>query len=188
MEIKKMFERVDVLRDKYYFSIREVNPPWQDRVYLDDKSLRVFEMSGQADKMENVTEIFASLCRLMSKDWPGIHVKLYLDENEKNFTRFRQLAYAVKDEGKLEVAISPKLESMSHLIILGVLAHELGHILDFSVPRAQLAFFCGKLPETPERRADVIAEAVFGFGISYDKNDIQTIGSGTRPRPERLGL
>lgn len=70
--------------------------------------------------------------------------------------------------------------------------HELGHVLDFSTDAAVLnGWALGRgvcLPDTPERRADALCEAVWGAPIFYDKDDVQTLTSGQRPRPARLGL
>lgn len=70
----------------------------------------------------------------------------------------------------------------------GVVRHEVGHIIDFSVPPWWLEQTIPHLPTTPERRADRIAAWVWGGVIGYDTEDVQTILGGTAPRPERLGL
>jgi hypothetical protein len=69
-----------------------------------------------------------------------------------------------------------------------ILRHEIGHIVDFSVPSHFLASLISGLPATPERRADGIASWLWGETISYDAEDVQTLRLGTSPRPERLGL
>jgi len=70
--------------------------------------------------------------------------------------------------------------------------HELGHVLDFSTDATVLndwALGRGvRLPDTPERRADALCEAVWGEPIFYDEQDVQTLTAGARPRPARLGL
>jgi len=138
--------------------------------------------------VETVTLTFAWLCKIVESDWPGIRVRLYLDSDQKSFKKFRQVAYAVRDRSGLRVAVSPRLESMPKSVITGVMAHELGHIVDFAVAQEGLKQSYGRLPETPERRADAIAERLFGLKISYDKYDLETTGPGTRPRPKHLGL
>jgi hypothetical protein len=69
-----------------------------------------------------------------------------------------------------------------------ILRHEIGHLVDFSVPSHFLSSTIAHLPETPERRADAIATWLWGDLIRYDEDDVQTLASGTSPRPERLGL
>ena len=69
-----------------------------------------------------------------------------------------------------------------------ILRHEIGHIVDFSVPSATLLEWCPGISTTPERRADEIAAWLWGNRINYDAEDIQTLRDGVHPRPERLGL
>jgi hypothetical protein len=74
----------------------------------------------------------------------------------------------------------------------GVIRHEIGHVLDLTIPAAHMdrwAFSRGvALPQTPERRADAIAHAVWNSPIAYDRDMVQTTGRGTCPRPVHLGL
>ena len=73
-----------------------------------------------------------------------------------------------------------------------IVRHEIGHIVDFSTESAPLnAWAEGRgieLASTREQRADGIAEAIWGGRIYYNESDVQTLVSGTSPRPERLGL
>jgi hypothetical protein len=69
-----------------------------------------------------------------------------------------------------------------------ILRHEIGHIIDFSVPPHVLQLWCPDLAETPERKADQIAGWIWGSPIFYDAKDVQTLRPGISPRPERLGL
>lgn len=69
-----------------------------------------------------------------------------------------------------------------------ILRHEIGHIVDFSIPSATLLEWCPGIASTPERRADEIAAWLWGDRINYDAEDIQTLRDGVHPRPERLGL
>jgi hypothetical protein len=71
--------------------------------------------------------------------------------------------------------------------------HELGHVIDYGTERTALDTWAASrgvvLPDTPERRADAVCEAVWGAPIFYDEEDVQTVlPGGVRPRPERLGL
>jgi hypothetical protein len=69
-----------------------------------------------------------------------------------------------------------------------VVRHEIGHIIDFSVPGWWLEQSIPALPTTPERRADRIAAWIWGAVIGYDTEDVQTLFGGVAPRPEHLGL
>lgn len=59
--------------------------------------------------------------------------------------------------------------------LVGLIRHELGHLADTHVRQSG-----------SERRADAIAKKVTGQAIRYDRDDIQTVGSGVSPRPRRL--
>lgn len=73
-----------------------------------------------------------------------------------------------------------------------IIRHEIGHIVDFSADKDQLNAWAqgrgAQLPNTPERRADCLAEILWGQRIRYNEADVQTLGEGVVPRPERLGL
>lgn len=69
-----------------------------------------------------------------------------------------------------------------------IIRHEIGHIVDFSLPPHVLAGWWPNLVSTPERRADQIAACIWGDVIRYDDEDIQTLLAGAFPRPKRLGL
>ena len=73
-----------------------------------------------------------------------------------------------------------------------IVRHEIGHIVDFAVtPLALDAWAVERnfhLPQTRERRADTIAQILWGQPIYYDEELVQTLENGTTPRPEALGL
>jgi len=74
----------------------------------------------------------------------------------------------------------------------GVVRHEIGHVLDLTIPAPRLDSWAAqrgyRLPHTDERRADAIAEAVWRHPISYDRDLVQSTGPGHYPRPLHLGL
>jgi hypothetical protein len=74
----------------------------------------------------------------------------------------------------------------------GLVRHEIGHILDFLFEPRELDRWAVergvKLPSTPERRADSIAEAVWGQKLKYDADTVQSTRYGSSPRPTHLGL
>jgi hypothetical protein len=74
----------------------------------------------------------------------------------------------------------------------GVLRHEIGHVVDMTVPKAKVDAWAAqrgyRLPHTDERRADAIAEAIWGEPIRYDADLVQSTHYGVAPRPEHLGL
>ena len=78
----------------------------------------------------------------------------------------------------------------------GVLRHEIGHVVDHLIEPVKLNWFASRkwglrLPDTDERRADLIAEGIWGTPIYYDTDlFVQTTSpnGSTFPRPEWLGL
>lgn len=74
----------------------------------------------------------------------------------------------------------------------GIVRHEFGHVLDLCLPSRSVdrwALQRGiRLPHTDERRADAIAQAVWGEPILYDKDLVQSTSTGVSPRPRHLGL
>jgi hypothetical protein len=74
----------------------------------------------------------------------------------------------------------------------GLLRHELGHMVDYVVPRKRLDAWGRSrgvpLAATDERRADDIARAVWGEPIRYDDDLVQSTRHGVSPRPKHLGL
>lgn len=74
----------------------------------------------------------------------------------------------------------------------GIVQHELGHVVDLTTPKATLdrwALSQGiQLPSTEERRADALAQAIWGKPIRYDDDLVQSTHRGTFPRPVHLGL
>lgn len=74
----------------------------------------------------------------------------------------------------------------------GLIRHEIGHIVDFLAKPKQLDRWAQsrgyRLPSTPERRADAIAECIWLEPILYDHDTVQSTRVGQAPRPEHLGL
>lgn len=99
----------------------------------------------------------------------------------------RQFGYC-KDGQPIIIAFAAKVEQLPEHNIRGLMRHEFGHALDFRYGRRPLEKVLGvKLSPMTERRADQIAEAVFGEPIEYDQKLIQCVDcGGVSPRPRRL--
>lgn len=99
----------------------------------------------------------------------------------------RQFGYCM-DGDPIVIAFAAKIEGQPVAYIRGLMRHEFGHAVDFRYGKKHLEKLFGqKLPDGVERRADVIAELIFGDPIEYGKLDIQCIGCGGKPvRPKRL--
>lgn len=91
----------------------------------------------------------------------------------------RHVAHAEElDDGTVEIVLSPRLKTMPLDNVHGVIAHELGHAIDY--------LYDFDLSERDhELRADAIAERVFDVQVNYDEDMIQTLGPGIR-RPRGL--
>lgn len=96
-----------------------------------------------------------------------------------DFPKARNMAYCTRDDdtGELTIVVAPKLLLGDTPRVEGVLRHEFGHAL---------LFFWGHL-DHGERDADNVAEQVFGDPIFYDRETVQTLCEGLRPRPAYLG-
>lgn len=92
----------------------------------------------------------------------------------------------------IELVLAHKMKDLAEPNIEAILRHEIGHMIDWLLDSEFLNGLAASrgvsLPSTLERRADAIAELVWGDAIFYDGRMIQILGSGTKPRPENLGL
>jgi hypothetical protein len=79
-------------------------------------------------------------------------------------------------DGRIRIVVAPKFLDAPRHRQEALIAHELGHATLMLLNRMQHT----------ERDADTVAEALFGVRISYDAEDVQTTGRGTRPRPNHL--
>jgi len=74
------------------------------------------------------------------------------------------------------INLSPKIIGEPRHRVCALLMHELGHVL---------LMRDGDYTHS-ERYADEIAELCFGVPIYYDKEGVQTLNTGIRPRPNHL--
>jgi hypothetical protein len=133
--------------------------------------------------------------RLLSETksfFPAFSCRL-LEGDPKDFPHKRNCAmcmYLDSEDGRvIDIFVAPKVLSMGKGRQEGLLRHEFGHAVEFHAGVAGVRKKVGeRLPRGVERRADVIAERMFGAHIYYDRDLIQTTVGGTRPRPEHLGL
>lgn len=97
----------------------------------------------------------------------------------------RHFAYC-KDGDPLAIAFAPEAEDLPETNVLGLMAHEFGHAIDFRYGKDELQKQLGKLPQDIEKRADAIANAIFNITIKYDQNLVQCISCKGVPRPKGL--
>jgi hypothetical protein len=117
--------------------------------------------------------------------------------NPKWFPESRNMAFcAYRDHnaGKrdIEIVVAPKLLRSKPERVEAIFRHELAHAAEFHLGEHELrkmAALDGEtLPPGPERRADKVAEIIWGEPIYYDEILVQTLSGGKRPRPRHLGL
>lgn len=99
----------------------------------------------------------------------------------------RQYAYCTTNEPFI-IAFAMKAERLPDSYIRGLVRHEMGHALDHRYGKREMEQRLGtRLPKGRERRADAIAEAVWGETIEYGDDDVQCVGcGGDEERPSHL--
>lgn len=119
-------------------------------------------------------------------------LSLEITSDEPHFATKRGYAICYFKSGNYcHLRFAPKILRASRSRADALIRHELGHAIDHFAPTRVLdawARISGvPLPHTPERRADAIAQAVWGKPIRYDKDLVQSLREGTA-RPAHLGL
>jgi hypothetical protein len=98
----------------------------------------------------------------------------------------RQFGFC-EDGEPIVIGFAAKVERLPAEYIRGLMRHEFGHALDYKFGSGLERMLGVRLPNGAERRADAIAEAVFGEPIEYGEADIQCVGCGGKsPRPKHL--
>lgn len=153
-----------------------------------------FDWSVKQEEVFSVLEL--RLLKLRAKV-PGLeHATITYDIGDSPlFNSPRRYASTTGDGGNTcHVRFPPRIVDLPADQVDAVIRHELGHVVDFIVPYMELeewaqAQGCHDLPSTPERKADVLAELIWGQRIYYDERLVQTFNpTGISPRPEHLGL
>jgi hypothetical protein len=101
-------------------------------------------------------------------------------------------AFGAGDNGdQIIIFIAPKLFKGPPERIEAILRHELAHAVEFHLGEPELRKWARaeghSLPRGGERRADRVAEILWGDPIFYDTETVQTLSPGVRPRPAHLG-
>jgi hypothetical protein len=133
--------------------------------------------------MQPVTRQFNELVKVAAKDMePVKYTRLVADPTVH--TTPRAYGMAGIEDGWPVIKVAPELADQPASVILGVLAHEIGHILIMLGREAMRSGY-----DSSERQADEVAESVFGKKIFYNENGVQCAGRGARgkrPRPRGL--
>lgn len=135
--------------------------------------------------------IYDRLLRETRKVLPDFSCQLLLGHPD-DYPRKRNCAmcmYLDTEDGRLiDIFVAPKVLRMNEGRQEGLLRHEFGHAVEFHAGKPWLTRTLGPLPRGVERRADTVAERLYGDPIYYDRDLIQTTAGGVRPRPAHLGM
>ena len=101
------------------------------------------------------------------------------------YCAYKATPYGARD---IVIVVAPKLARGPEGRIQAILRHELAHAIEFHLGEYKLLEALPELPAGPERRADRLAELLWGDPIYYDDILVQTLDGGKRPRPRHLGL
>lgn len=181
---------VDELHDEMSHRNRDGLNIWDNAKASIEHLMQKKEIRPNGDPMEKVKKHFEALFATLEKRFPDFG-ELSLYEDPKAHDGGRHYAYCARNrDGSIEIAFAREAAydlSDDHLIAM--MAHEMGHAIDFAYGAKRLESDLGvKLSTDTERRADQIAEAVFGFAIRYDPKCAytQSLTKGVYPRPEGL--
>lgn len=149
------------------------------------------ELQLAVNPSTNVDAVFDETFDRIEELFPDFGtVEFYEDEKagaDNGAGSERQFAYC-QDGNPIAIAFAPKAAKLGRPQLLGLMRHEFGHALEYRYGVKELEKRLGKkLPPQVERRADVIAELVWGEPIVYDEHLVQCVNvNGVRPRPARL--
>ena len=95
--------------------------------------------------------------------------------------------------GTSVIAFASKFRQATPDRIEAILMHEFGHAMDFLAQRhptlpPDRAHDPAVHRQGSERRADALAEGLWGVKIKYDTETVQSLCCGVRPRPSALGM
>lgn len=143
--------------------------------------------------MAPVVKIFDECFVTLREQFPDFgDIELHEDEaagGDNGHGSERQFGYC-KDGDPIVIAFAPKTGALATSFIRGLMRHEFGHAIDFRYGKSFLERTLDvELPHGVERRADAIAEVVFGDPIVYGgQHLVQCVScQGQYPRPKKLG-
>ncbi len=150
-------------------------------------------MLGRTAKMSrNVHRSYRELHDDVEGWVPGFSVPLrvgqaseFPEQRNMAYCAYKDTPYGAKD---IVIVVAPKLARGPEGRIQAILRHELAHAIEFHLGEYKLLEALPELPAGPERRADRLAELLWGDPIYYDDILVQTLDGGKRPRPRHLGL
>jgi GNAT superfamily N-acetyltransferase len=183
---------------------RHLRPEWieniRSRLVSEDGRLvesrrGLFELDGDGltrNGTSSVDRAFDEAFDAVERKFPDLGtIELYEDEAagaDNGAGSERQFAYCM-DGNPIRIAFAPKAEDLPLNRLRGLVRHEFGHALEFRYGLEELQRRLGvRLPEYSERRADAVAELVFGEPVLYDHQNIQCVrvAGAKKKRPRHL--
>lgn len=166
---------------------------WRKRAILDiaEVPLATSDLTENGHAMPHARAAFDECFDALLEQFPDFgELELHQDEkagSDNGHGSERQFGYCM-DGKPIRVAFAAKTEKLPVANIRGLMAHEFGHALDYRYGDKLGKMLGQRLPAGVERRADAVAQAVFGKTIKYDSRDIQCVACrGKSARPRRLG-
>lgn len=159
--------------------------------------LTIMEMRAQRGMPPNplrpngssVRDEFNMLFLVLQYKFPDFGTLTLLEDDDAH-DGGRHYAYCGKTRDGADIAFASEASTdLGPENIRAMMAHEMGHALDFRYGKARLEqVLDDRFAADDELRADQIAESVFGFPINYDAKCayVQTIKAGVHPRPKGL--
>lgn len=150
-----------------------------------------FDLALASNPSPKVDDVFDEAFDVLEEKFPDFGtIEFFEDEKagaDNGAGSERQFAYC-EDGHPIAIAFAPKAARLPKAQLVGLMRHEMGHALEYRFGVKELERRLGrKLPDMVERRADAIAEAVWGEPIVYDEKLVQCVGvPGVRPRPAHL--
>jgi len=109
-----------------------------------------------------------------------------------HFDKPRGFGVTFIEPHRCHMRFAPKLAASPLHRADAIIRHELGHVVDHRIPKAELDAWARTrgfdLADTPEVRADDIAHAIWGTKLRYDRDTVQSTLHGKPTRPAHLGL
>lgn len=156
---------------------------------MEDRAKRGLPPNPLTPNGSRAKKAFDDLFAVLDEQFPDFGT-LTLIEDDDAHDGGRHYAYCSKTDDGAEIAFAGVASvNLQPENMRAMMAHEMGHALDFRYGKKGLSKALGvTLSADGELRADQIAEAVFGFPISYDAKCayLQTTGRGVYPRPSGL--
>jgi len=156
---------------------------------MEERARRHLPPNGLRPNGSSAHDEFNTLVLVLRRMYPDFGTLVFVEDDAAH-DGGRHYAYCGKTKDGAEIAFASAADDhLSPDQMRAMMAHEIGHAIDFRYGRRVLERqFGNALASDGELRADQIAETVFGFPINYDAKCayVQTAAPGVYPRPRGL--